>query len=288
MNQYQPGAVVNGHQLNETGTEWVPLNDGVVPGAPTPPPTGKKPMSRGKKIGIGVGGTFLGLVLLGSVLPDPEAAPASAAPESAPTASASPTEEPEVTSTPTTPEASETTAAEVPPAETAAPVQENDELSSEYGTYPTDQAKFVRTVADSREEIDNASNDLKRSAALRERDRELAKIVGSDLAVKNWVGKVTDVGANGEGKAYVEIEIAENVRVKTWNNAFSDIGDSTLIPESSPMFDSLLNLEEGDTVVFSGKFFGGSDTALYGTNMTETFYGIDPQFLFKFSSIKAA
>lgn len=48
-----------------------------------------------------------------------------------------------------------------------------------------------------------------------------------------------------------------------------------------------LEMDKGDQVVFSGKFFRGSDTALKGTNITDTFYGFDPKFLFKFSAVKA-
>jgi len=291
MTQYAPGDVVNGHRLNETGTEWVPVDPAFGLGT-TPPPPAKKGMSTGKKIGLGVGGGFLALIALGAVVGETESTTtqetaASAAAPAEDETTAVEDEGQEAADTTTEQEASAATADEVEMVEEPVAVEEA-EVSSEYGTYPADQADFVARVEAGRDDIESASTDLKESAALRQRDRDLAAILGSGLSVKGWVGTISEVGANGEGKAYVEVEIASNTRVGTWNNAFSDILDDTLIPENSRMFDSLLELEEGDQVVFSGKFFRGSDTALEGKNMTETFYGHDPKFLFKFTSIKAA
>ena len=121
---------------------------------------------------------------------------------------------------------------------------------------------------------------------LRKRDKDLCKILSSNSA-KNWVGVLTEVGANGEGKAYVEIELAEDVRVKTWNNAFSDLSDNTLIPTSVSFFDRLVALTEDTKVVWSGKFLSDSDSCLKKANLTDVFYGIDPQFVVRFSDIKA-
>lgn len=252
------------------GTEWV----ATATHQARPPVTnaGGGGKNVAKWVGIGVGVlfvAFMALAALGALVGEPVATDATGEPVA--TAPEQPDEEAA---------AAEAAAAEKAAAEEAA-------AQTPYGVYPSDQKKFVTTVENARDEIEATDNDLKQSAALRQRDRNLAAILGSGLGAENWVGTISDVGANGEGKAYVDIEIADNVRVVTWNNFLSDIGDDTLIPESSKMFDNLLELEVGDRVVFSGKFFRGSDTALKGTNLTDTFYGYDPKFLFKFSAIKA-
>ena len=160
------------------------------------------------------------------------------------------------------------------------------EEDSQYGLYPSDQKEFIDVIVAARTAIDNAETDLQESVALRKRDKDLCKILSSNSA-KNWVGVLTEVGANGEGKAYVEIELAENVRVKTWNNAFSDLSDNTLIPTSASFFDRLVALTEDTKVVWSGKFLSDSDSCLKKANLTDVFYGIDPQFVVRFSDIKA-
>lgn len=91
MTTYSPGDIVNGHQLNESGTEWVPLAQ-YSAGYPQPdvPPASGKGRSLGKKIGLGVGAGFLGLLVIGALAPDPAgSAGASEAPPAAPSTSQS-------------------------------------------------------------------------------------------------------------------------------------------------------------------------------------------------------
>jgi hypothetical protein len=160
------------------------------------------------------------------------------------------------------------------------------EEESEYGLYPSDQKEFIDVIVAARTAIEDAETDLQESVALRKRDEDLCKILSSNSA-KNWVGVIKNVGANGEGKAYVEIELADSVRVKTWNNAFSDLNDNTLIPTSASFFDRLVALTEDSKVVWSAKFLSDDDSCLKKANFTDIFYGLDPQFVVRFSDIKA-
>jgi hypothetical protein len=180
---------------------------------------------------------------------------------------------------------------------TSAPAEESQSAESpqpepvaeeggEYGVYPSDQKEFIDVIVAARTAIDNAETDLQESVALRKRDADLCKILSSNSA-KNWVGVITNIGANGEGKAYVEIELADDVRVKTWNNAFSDLNDNTLIPTSASFFDRLVALTEDTKVIWSAKFLSDDDSCLKKANFTDVFYGIDPQFVVRFSDIKA-
>ena len=50
-----------------------------------------------------------------------------------------------------------------------------------------------------------------------------------DRRATQWVGNVSRVSSNSEGKGVLNIEIASGVQVKTWNNALSDSFDNTLI-----------------------------------------------------------
>jgi len=147
------------------------------------------------------------------------------------------------------------------------------------------QEKFMKAIEEGRQKIDDASTDLQQSAALRDRDKALCSILSSYVAT-DWSGTVKNIGANGEGKAYITIEIGDDARVQTWNNAFSDIGDNTLIPDTNPIFDVIVPLEKGDSVKFSAKFLKGRDTCLKQGNLTEFFYGRDPEFIVQFTKIE--
>lgn len=160
---------------------------------------------------------------------------------------------------------------------------EAEPAGGEFGDYPADQAAFVKVIEEAKESIDAAETDLQESVALRARDKQLCALLTGNR-VENWTGIIENVGANGEGKAYVEIEIADRVRMQTWNNAFSDIMDDTLISTSSKFFDKLVAMTKGDLVTFSATFLKGS-TCLKKGNLTEFFYGQRPEFIVRFNNV---
>ena len=159
-----------------------------------------------------------------------------------------------------------------------------DPNMSDYGLYPQSQVDFISLVEKAREDLGDAETDLQESVIVRGRDKALCGVLSSRVANK-WVGEVKDVGANGEGKAYLEIEIANDIRVQTWNNALSDIFDNTLIPTSSKFFDRLVAMQKGDLVYWSAKFLSDSNSCLKGANLTEYFYGKDPKFIVDFKDV---
>lgn len=154
----------------------------------------------------------------------------------------------------------------------------------EFGDYPEDQAEFIKIIEIAKSEIDAAETDLQKSVALRNRDKQLCAVMTGNKVV-NWTGIIKNIGANGEGKAYVDIEIADRVRVQTWNNAFSDISDNTLIPTSSKFFNDLVAMAKGDVVTFSATFLKSNNSCLKKGNLTEVFYGVSPEFIVRFSNV---
>jgi hypothetical protein len=233
-------------------------------------------------IPLGAVGVLFFLALLGSFLPDPppseQAQPVRASTTTAsPAPSAtSPTEEP--TPTETTPEA--TTAAPVEPE--AAPVEE----SGEYGPQPPDQTAVLQAVTIAQSASRDVDNDLQRGAVLRDRTNAICSTLSSK-SVAGWTGVVETLDANGEGKGVVAIDIAEDVQVKTWNNAFSDIMDETLIDPSSPLFDQALSLSEGQVVKFSGTFLPDDENCIREASITLGGTLQTPAFIFRFTSIEA-
>ncbi|MFD6177140.1 MULTISPECIES: DUF2510 domain-containing protein [unclassified Isoptericola] len=155
--------------------------------------------------------------------------------------------------------------------------------AAQYGEQPRSEREFVTIVTDGFAAFDKADTDLQQSEAIRKRNAKICDAVGT--AADDWTGVVTDVGANGEGKAWVEIEVAPNITVQTWNNALSDTFDDTLIPPGSSMFDNLVAMKSGDKVTFSGEFVRDDDACVQTTNITQHFSGVDPQFLMRFTAV---
>lgn len=293
-NYPQVGQIVNGHQWN--GREWVPAGvpAGVGFTSGTNPATPSKPWW--KKWWVWV----LIVIALGGIgnLLDGGAKETAAPPATASTAAKETIPETTLTAdavseTESTPEVE--SAEPVEPSKIATSVEPEPEPTTEapapppskYGDYTESQATFVDAVDAARAAYQEAKTDLQKSKILKDRSRDvLPSIGGSD--VSSWVGVIDDVGANGEGKAYVQIKISDNIKVKTWNNAFSDMTHDTLIPETSAVYDTLLGLVPGDKVVFSGSFQAQDGAPLYATNITDTFSARTPEFLFKFTSIKPA
>lgn len=204
-----------------------------------------------------------------------------------------PNEEPAVVEE--TPVVHETTEAPAPSVEAPAPApaletteavvsEEPVAPTSSYGEYPADQAAFIDGVTAAAQAYEDAATDLQQAKVLRDRNRDLL----ADGEVSNWVGVLEDVSANNEGKAVVSVQISDDIHVKTWNNAFSDLADNTLIPESSPVYDALLAMEPGQKVVFSGSFVSKDGGTVYPTNITDVFSAATPEFLFKFSAVAPA
>lgn len=150
---------------------------------------------------------------------------------------------------------------------------------------PDSEARFIKHVTTASDDYDEAATDLQQSQVVRKRN----KAICTDLPDGNfvdWVGEVKDVGANGEGKAHVAVDIDDNIHVQTRNNAFSDLSDNTLMPEGLPFFDALTHLVPGDKVTISGSFVGESGSCVKTSNMTEVFGLADPQFIARFSKVE--
>jgi hypothetical protein len=75
--------------------------------------------------------------------------------------------------------------------------------------------------------------------------------------------------------------------VQTWNNAISDMFDDTLIKPTAPFFQTLVPMTEGTKVRFSADFVTDDGSCVKGTNITETFYGSDPDFLVRYADVAA-
>jgi hypothetical protein len=149
---------------------------------------------------------------------------------------------------------------------------------------PGDEAEFVAAVQEGIAAGESADNDLRVGVAMKKRDRAICKL--DVTKPKDWTGTIKTLDSNGDGDGILVVELAEGISVGTWNNAFSDIDDNTLI-KSSKLLDRLSEMSEGDEVTFSGSFLKDSETCVSNKGLTKVGKLMRPEFVFRFSEVKA-
>ncbi|WP_304164229.1 hypothetical protein [Lonsdalea britannica] len=151
---------------------------------------------------------------------------------------------------------------------------------------PDKETKFIEIVNNAISETSSAKNDMQRGGIKVRRDDAICKGL-KKRTVSGWVGKVKTIDSNSDGKGIFEVEIAKDVALKTWNNAFSDVNYGTLIDPRSKLFGEASSLNVGDKVIFSGSFFRGDESCIKESSMSLSGGLKEPEFIFKFTDIKA-
>lgn len=143
---------------------------------------------------------------------------------------------------------------------------------------PEDQAQFGAVNARAKDDYDRMDNDLKRAVVRKQRDRDaMSATLGGGF--RGWTGTIDEMTTNGDGDAVVTIQLDGcPCKLKTWNNALSDIGSGTLIKNGSSLFNEIMNMSEGQKVRISG-------TILREGSLTEQGSVTDPEWITKFSDI---
>jgi|GEM_PF-689006 len=129
-----------------------------------------------------------------------------------------------------------------------------------------------------------AKNELQKSSLRSKRRGDIAATV-TNFQIQNWVGTISELSTNSEGKAILSIRINPNIEIKTWNNALSDIASNTLIDQNSDLYNQLIELAVGQQIYFSGYFLNGDEDYLQETSMTEEGAMVNPEFLMKFTNV---
>jgi aspartyl protease family protein len=149
---------------------------------------------------------------------------------------------------------------------------------------PSDQTRFTSAVVSARTSYERAPNELAAGGIRSGRQQAICNIVINQSA-SDWVGKITKLTSNGDGKGVISISLALNVEVSTWNNSFSDLGDRTLIDPTSSLFKALATMKVGDPVKFSGRFSSSSTDCVGEQSVTLQGSMTDPVFTMRFTSI---
>lgn len=151
---------------------------------------------------------------------------------------------------------------------------------------PVEQRLFLHAVFTAQLAVMDAKNDMQKGGARAAREKAICERL-PNLQASNWIGTVYRVTSNSAGKGVLELLIAPDVYVKTWNNAFSDAFDHTLIEPGTAVFNGASQLEKGQLIAFSGQFV--ADTTGSGC-VRESSLTLDgklrePEFIFRFQGV---
>ena len=161
---------------------------------------------------------------------------------------------------------------------------------------PEIQQQFMNGLAEYAAKYQASPNAVQKFLLRQKRQQFLAEQL-KDRVLTKWIGRIRTLHTTGNGKAYLEIELAmvppenatENktapefrVTMGTWNNAYTDLDYDTLILPGTSLHSWLANFNEGQWVFFSGNSFAGDEDYLKEASPTETEAMLSPQFILKF------
>lgn len=148
------------------------------------------------------------------------------------------------------------------------------------------QQRLGTTVQTFAEQYKSASNDIKKSQ-LRQGRKDAIAALFPNLVVTNWTGSLKSLRTDSEGNASIVVQLDDaSATVKTMSTAAFDTA-STMIKKGSAIYEKIANLNVGEKVVFSGAFIAGDKDHLKEMSITEAGSMSAPDFLFRFSDIRA-
>ncbi|HIB40558.1 MAG TPA: hypothetical protein EYO38_09835, partial [Candidatus Lambdaproteobacteria bacterium] len=161
---------------------------------------------------------------------------------------------------------------------------------------PEIQQQFMDGLAEYAAKYQASPNAVQKFLLRQKRQQFLAEQL-KDRVLTKWIGRIRTLHTTGNGKAYLEIELAmvppenatENktapefrVTMGTWNNTHTDLDYDTLILPGTSLHSWLANFNEGQWVFFTGNSFAGEEDYLKEASPTETEAMLSPQFILKF------
>ena len=151
--------------------------------------------------------------------------------------------------------------------------------------YPEAQRIFTQTVLSFIKRYQDAETDFQRGSLRPARKDAICGSLAS-RNIEDWYGYVKSISTNSDGFGIVEIELAEDILIATWNNSLSDLESNTLISPDSSLYQQLGSIPEQSLVKFSGRFFRSKTDCIEEKSFTLDGSLSEPEFVLKFSTIE--
>lgn len=149
---------------------------------------------------------------------------------------------------------------------------------------PAEQSAMIEIVEAARQRYATSTNDMAKGASRPSRAQALCSAL-PNRTVNGWIGRVSKLNTNNQGKGVLEVEIGRDILIKTWNNSFSDISNKTLIEPSSALFSVAIQLKKGQLVRLNGQFFASETDCISESSVSLSGSINEPEFIFRFQSI---
>jgi len=159
----------------------------------------------------------------------------------------------------------------------------NKTLSQFADRYPLMQLQLVATSFNGQVNFRKATNKLAKGATRPQRKKELCAYKG---AHNGWIGQVAKLDSNNEGKGVLSIIFANDMFIKTHNNALSDMRAKTLLEPGTEIFDKAVTLNRGDIIQFDGYTFADKTDCIQEMSLTLKGSMQEPNYIFKFTDLK--
>lgn len=192
---------------------------------------------------------------------------------------------------PATNDGSQTAATPASPEQTQAaqPVADGAQSAASAKTnaaLPKDESQFISAITSLEAAYSEAPNEFQKSTIRKQRAVEIGGILPT-RNVTNWTGEVAEMHTTSDGRGVLSIKLPGelHIEVETVNNGLSDIGEDTLIPQGSPLYNQIAHLAVGDNVLFSGTFQPGDRDYIEEVSITEEGSMTDPDFIFGFANV---
>jgi hypothetical protein len=131
------------------------------------------------------------------------------------------------------------------------------------GGAPQLQKDFLNVIDGARTMYQRGETDLQKGASRPTRARALCALLEPRRRrAEKWVGIVELLTTNNEGKGVISIDVGQKTFVMTYNNAFSDMGENTMLDPQGKLFAVAATLKKGDPVMFSGSFLSSDKDCL--------------------------
>ena len=152
---------------------------------------------------------------------------------------------------------------------------------------PDKQQRFINIINSAKSSYIKAESDLAKGKILYDRTQKICKL--NTYRVSNWKGKVHKISINQDGWGVFAVQIDGDLYFSTYSTAYEDYGSDTLISPGSSAFRTIMNLERGDKISFSGSFFKeerekGTCLSMFNVLLIDRVKL--PNYLFRFTDVK--
>lgn len=149
---------------------------------------------------------------------------------------------------------------------------------------PIEQDRFIQAIEKARTAYKAGQTDLQRGASRPMRAQEIcAALPSSEL--NGWVGQIQLLTTNGSGDGVLVVELSRDIKLLTMPTSFTDTTYKTMVRPGSPLYQSLLEMKEGDFVHFDASLFPAEDDCYKEMSLTMQGSIEKPEFVTRFNRV---